>query len=214
MGAGVVGLLLGLVAGPVADRVATNAPAHRPLLASTRPSTRVLLVTAATALLAAGCGLAFALTFEALIACLFCWILVVITRTDLEHRLIPNRVIVPGAVAVLVARTVDDPSAGWLAAALGAGLVLFVIALVYPSGMGMGDVKLAAFLGAGLGLSVIVALFAGFVAAFLPALALLLRHGREARKRAMPFGPFLALGGLIALFAGDQIIDWYVGFGG
>lgn len=213
VGPGLVGLVLGLIAGPVADRVATNAPARLPLLASAPPSRRIALVTAATALLAGGCGLAFGLTFEALIASVFCWILVVITRTDFEHRLIPNRVIVPGAVAVLVARTVDDPSVGWAAAAVGAGLVLFVLALVYPQGMGMGDVKLAFFLGAGLGLSVVVALFAGFLAAFVPALALLLRHGRDARKRAIPFGPFLALGGVVALFAGDHIVDWYLGFG-
>jgi leader peptidase (prepilin peptidase)/N-methyltransferase len=91
--------------------------------------------------------------------------------------------------------------------------VLFVIVLVYPKGMGMGDVKLAAFLGAGLGLSVIVALFAGFVAAFAPALALLIRHGGAARKRAIPLGPFLALGGVVGLFAGDQIVDWYLSLG-
>lgn len=213
VGAGLVGLLLGLVAGPVADRVATNAPARLPLLASAPPSRRILFVTAATALLACGSGLEFGFTFEALIAAVFCWILVVITRTDLEHRLIPNRVVLPGALVVLVARTIDDPSVGWIAAALGAGLVLFVIALIYPRGMGMGDVKLAFFLGAGLGLTVAVALFAGFVAAFLPALWLILRHGGAARKRAIPFGPFLALGGVIALFAGDQILDWYLSFG-
>jgi leader peptidase (prepilin peptidase)/N-methyltransferase len=173
-----------------------------------------VLVIAATAVLACGSGLEFGFTFEALIAAVFCWILVVITRTDLEHRLIPNRVVLPGALVVLVARTIDDPSVGWIGAALGAGAVLFLIALIYPRGMGMGDVKLAFFLGAGLGLTVVVALFAGFVAAFLPALWLILRHGREARKRAIPFGPYLALGGVIALFAGDQILDWYLSFGG
>ena len=213
VGAGLVGLLLGLVAGPVADRIATNSPAHLPLMSGTAPSRRLPFVTAATALLACGAGLEFGLTLEALIVAVFCWILVVITRTDLEHRLIPNRVILPGALLVLVARTIDDPSVGWVAAALGAGLVLFVIALVYPRGMGMGDVKLAFFLGAGLGAAVVVALFAGFIAAFLPALLLILRHGGEARKRAIPFGPFLALGGVVAVFAGDQILDWYLSFG-
>jgi leader peptidase (prepilin peptidase) / N-methyltransferase len=81
--------------------------------------------------------------------------------------------------------------------------------LAYPRGMGMGDVKLAAFMGAALGLDVIVALFLGFVAALVPAIVLLARHGRAARKQAIPLGPFLALGGLIALFAGDPILDWY-----
>jgi len=213
LGAGVVGLVLGLVAGPIADRIATNAPARLPLFAQAPLSRRVLLVTAATSLLAAGAGLEFGFTLEALIASVFCWVLVVITRTDLEDRLIPNRVVLPGAVVILVARTIDEPSVGWLLAGLGAGLVLFLIALAYPRGMGMGDVKLAAFLGAGLGLAVTVALFVGFIAAFLPAAVLLIRHGRAARKRAIPLGPFLALGGVIALFAGDQILDWYVGLG-
>ena len=167
LGAGVVGLVLGLVAGPIADRIATNAPARLPLLAQAPLSRRVLLVTAATSLLAAGAGLEFGFTLEALIASVFCWVLVVITRTDLEDRLIPNRVVLPGAVVILVARTIDEPSVGWLLAGLGAGLVLFLIALAYPRGMGMGDVKLAAFLGAGLGLAVTVALLVGFIAAFL-----------------------------------------------
>jgi leader peptidase (prepilin peptidase)/N-methyltransferase len=170
-------------------------------------------VTAATALLGAGAGLAFGFTFEALVVGVFCWILVVITRTDFELRLIPNRIVVPGSVLVLAGRTLDDPSLEWLLAALAAGLVLFLIVFAYPAGMGMGDVKLAAFLGAGLGVPVTVALFLGFLAAFVPAAAILVRHGRAARKRAIPLGPFLALGGVIALFAGDEILDWYVDLG-
>ena len=208
-----VGLLAGGIVGPLADRVATNAPVRNPLLARTPPSPRLPLVTAATALLAAGAGVAFGFTLEALIGAVFCWILVVVTRTDFEHHLIPNRIVVPGALLMLVGRTVDDPSIEWLLAGLGAGLGLFVLVLVYPQGMGMGDVKLAAFLGAGLGLSVTVALFLGFVAAFVPALVLLVRYGRAARKRAIPLGPFLSLGGVVALFAGDEILDWYVGIG-
>ena len=213
LGAGVVGLVLGLVVGPFADRTATNAPARLPLLAAAPWSRRIVPVVAATAILGAGVGLEFGVTFEALIGAVFCWILVVITRTDLEHQLIPNRIVVPGAVLMVVARTIDDPSLEWILAALGAGFVLFVIFLAYPKGMGMGDVKLAAFLGGGLGLAVVVALFAGFIAAFLPALVLLVRFGSSARKRAIPFGPFLALGGVLALFAGDAILDWYSGLG-
>ncbi len=211
--AGLVGLVLGLAVGALADRLATNAPVGKPLLASAARSARLPVVTAGTALLAAGCGLAFGLTAEALISAFFCWILVVVTRTDLEHRLIPDRIVLPGAVAVLAARTLDDPSVEWLLAALGSGLVLFLIVLAYPKGMGMGDVKLAAFLGAGLGVSVITALFIGFLAAFVPAAVLLVRHGRAARKQTIPLGPFLALGGVVALFAGGAILDWYTGVG-
>ena len=213
LAAGLVGLLLGLAAGPVADRLASNAPVGEPLVRRGPFSRRLPLVTAATGLLAGGCGLAFGFTLEGLIAAFFCWILVIVTRTDFEHRLIPDRIVLPGAVVMLVARTIDDPSVEWVASALGAGLVLFLVVLAYPRGMGMGDVKLSAFLGAGLGVPVIVALFIGFFAAFVPAAALLVRHGRAARKQAIPLGPFLALGGVVALFAGRAILDWYTGIG-
>ena len=73
----------------------------------------------------------------------------------------------------------------------------------------MGDVKLSALMGAGLGISVIVAMFVGFFVAFVPAALLLIRHGKEARKQAIPLGPFLALGAVVALFWGDEILDWY-----
>jgi leader peptidase (prepilin peptidase)/N-methyltransferase len=193
-----------------ADLLATTAPVEGGLLRRVPFSPRLPLVAAATALLAGACGLAYGFTLEALVGAIFCWILVVVTRTDLEHRLIPDRIVLPGAVLVLALRTLDDPSLAWLLGGLGAGLVLFLIVLAYPKGMGMGDVKLALFLGVGLGLGVFVALFSGFIAAAVPAIALLVRHGRAARKQAIPLGPFLALGGVIALFAGDAILDWYL----
>ena len=108
--AGLVGLLAGLAAGPLADRAASNAPERKPLLARTPVSARLALVMAATGLLGGASGLAFGLTLEALIAGLFCWVLVVVTRTDLEHRIIPNRIVVPGTVVLLGLRTVEDPS--------------------------------------------------------------------------------------------------------
>jgi len=209
--AGLVGLLVGAAAGPVADRVATNATARRGLLAAVPWSRWLPLLTAATALLGAASGAVYGFTLEAAIAAFFCFVLVVVTRTDLEHRLIPNRIVVPGTIVVLVLRTVDEPSPAWAIAMLAAGAVLLVAALVYPPGMGMGDVKLAAFLGAGLGAAVAVALFVGFLAALVPALVLLVRHGRAARKKGIPLGPFLALGGVLGLFAGDAILEWYLG---
>jgi leader peptidase (prepilin peptidase) / N-methyltransferase len=207
--AGLVGLLVGLAVGPLADRLATNAPVGAPLLAGVPLSRRFWLVAAATALLGGMCGLVFGFELEALVGAIFCWILVIVTRTDLEHRLIPDRIILPGAVLVVVLRTVDEPSAGWIIAGLAAGLGLFILALVYPRGMGLGDVKLAFFLGCGLGLAVVVGLFLGFIAAAVPAIVLLIRHGMAARKQAIPLGPFLALGSVVALFAGDAILDWY-----
>ena len=211
--AGLVGLVVGLVVGPVADRIATNSPRHDPLLKSVPRSPRLWLVTAGTALLGGACGLVFGFTLETLAAAVLCWTLVIVTRTDLETRLIPDKVILPSAVLLLALRTIDDPSVEWILSALGAGLVLFVIVLIYPRGLGMGDVKLSAFLGAGLGISVIVAMFVGFFASFIPALVLFVRHGREARKKAIPLGPFLALGGVVALFWGDAILDWYRSLG-
>ena len=208
-GAGLVGLLAGLLVGPLADRLATNAPLHDPLLRSAPRSPRLVLVVLGTALLGGASGLVYGFTLEALIAAIFCWVLVIVTRTDLEHRLIPDLIVLPGAVVLLVLRTIDDPSLEWILSALGAGIVLFLIVLVYPRGLGMGDVKLSALLGAVLGISVVVAMFVGFFIAFVPAAILFVRHGREARKHAIPLGPFLALGGVIALFWGDAILDWY-----
>ena len=209
LAAGLVGLLAGLAVGPLADRLATNAPVGAPLLARVGFSPRLWLVTGATALLGGACGLVFGFELEALVGAIFCWIHVIVTRTDLEHRLIPDRIILPGAVVVVVLRTIDEPSVGWILAGLGAGLGLFLLVLAYPRGMGLGDVKLAFFLGCGLGLVVVVGLFIGFVAAALPAIVLLVRHGMAARKQMIPLGPFLALGAVVALFAGDAILDWY-----
>jgi prepilin signal peptidase PulO-like enzyme (type II secretory pathway) len=207
--AGIAGALLGLAFSPLADRLATNAPVGAPLVARVPFSPRLPLVAFACSVLAAACGLAFGFTLEALAAAVFCWALVVVTRTDFEHRLIPDRIVLPGALLVLVLRTVDEPSLAWLLGGLGAALALFLLVLAYPKGMGLGDVKLALLLGAALGLGVIVALFVGFLTAVVPAIALLVRHGRAARKQAIPLGPFLALGGVVALFAGDAILDWY-----
>jgi leader peptidase (prepilin peptidase)/N-methyltransferase len=209
LAAGLVGLVAGLAVGPLADRLATNAPVGAPLLAKVPFSRRLPLVTAGTALLAGACGLAFGLTLESLVSAFFCWVLVIVTRTDLEHRLIPDRIVLPAALLVVVGRTVDEPSVAWVLGGLGAGLGMFLLVLVYPRGMGMGDVKLSLFMGAGLGLAVVPALFLGFIAGAVPAVVLLARHGAAARKQAIPLGPFLALGAVVALFAGDAVLDWY-----
>jgi leader peptidase (prepilin peptidase) / N-methyltransferase len=167
-------------------------------------------VELATALLVAGCVLAFGVTLEALIAAGFCAALVAVSATDLEHRIIPDRIVLPAAAAILAARTLLEPSPEWALAALGCSLFLFLAVLVYPAGMGMGDVKLALLLGAALGRAGPVALALGMLAALLPAVFLLARHGSAGRKMAIPFGPFLALGGVVALFAGDRLLDLYL----
>ncbi len=163
-----------------------------------------------TALLVAGCVLAFGLTADAAVAAFFCIALVAVSATDLEHRIIPNKIVLPAAVVVLATQTLLHPSPEWALCALGAAGFLFVAALVYPAGMGMGDVKLALLMGAMLGRTVSVALMLGMIAALLPGLVLLAKHGQKARKMGIPFGPFLALGSLVALFQGQAILDAYL----
>jgi leader peptidase (prepilin peptidase)/N-methyltransferase len=167
-------------------------------------------VELATALLVAACVLEFGLSAEMLVASFFCAVLVAVTATDLTHRIIPNRIVLPAFVVILVAQTLIEPSPEWVLAALGASGFLFLAVLAYPAGMGMGDVKLALVMGAALGKTVAVALMVGMFTALVPAVFLLVRHGSKARKMGIPFGPFLALGSVVALFAGDQIVDWYL----
>src|SRR4051795_6184197 len=164
-------------------------------------------VEAATALLVSGCFLRFGFSGEALVAALFCCALVAITVTDLERRIIPNRIVLPCAALVVAANTVLRPSPEWALAAFGAALFLFVAALAYPGGMRMGDVKLALLLGAALGRTVPVALMIGMLSALVPSFVILARHGRKGRKMGIAFGPFLALGGVVALFAGSALLD-------
>jgi leader peptidase (prepilin peptidase)/N-methyltransferase len=173
-------------------------------------SLRYPAVELATALLVAACVLAFGLTAYALLAAFFCAVLVAVSATDLEHRIVPNRIVVPGAAVVLVARTLLDPSPEWALGGLAASGFLFAAALAYPAGMGMGDVKLALLLGAMLGKSVAVALMVGMVAALIPGIILIARHGNAGRKVAIPFAPFLALGGVVGLFAGEAALDAYL----
>jgi leader peptidase (prepilin peptidase)/N-methyltransferase len=164
-----------------------------------------------TALLVAGCVLAFGLSLRALTAAVFCAALVVVSATDLEHRIIPNRVVGPASALVLLLQTLDRPSLEWPVAAFGASAFLLAAALAYPGGMGMGDVKLAFLMGATLGRNVAAAMMIGMVAALLPSIVLFARHGASARKMGIPFGPFLAVGSVVALFAGSWLLHAYLG---
>ncbi len=168
------------------------------------------LVELATALLVAASFLVFGLTWNAAVAALFCATLVAVSATDLERRIIPNKIVLPAAAIVLAAQTVLHPSVEWALAGLGASAFLLVAALAYPAGMGMGDVKLALLLGVALGRVVPVALMIAMLAALVPAIVLLVRHGQAGRKMGIAFGPFLALGGVIGLFAGEPLLDAYL----
>ena len=173
-------------------------------------SLRYPAVELTAALLVGGCVWKFGLHAEALVASFFCLVLVALSATDLEHRIIPNRIVLPAAAIVLAAQTALKPSPEWAIAALGASGALFLAALAYPGGMGMGDVKLALLLGAMLGRTVPIALLLGMAAALVPGLVLLARHGFKARKMGIPLGPFLALGSVVALFAGHPLLHLYL----
>jgi leader peptidase (prepilin peptidase)/N-methyltransferase len=149
-------------------------------------------------------ALALGLVFVALLA--------TITLTDLERRVIPNAILLVGALIATGIVAVTDPSSlpERVAAAAGGGGFLLLAALIYPRGMGMGDVKLAAVMGLFLGVSILPALFVGIALGALVGIALILRRGSEARKHPVPFGPFLAIGGVVGLLVGSQMIEAYL----
>jgi leader peptidase (prepilin peptidase)/N-methyltransferase len=168
-----------------------------------------------------GLGILFAVTYLVLgdddagqlaLGLILCTVLVTITLTDLERRVIPNAIVLAGAVvAVAIAAATDLSSLDErVIAAAAAGGALFLVALAYPRGMGMGDVKLVAMMGLFLGRAVAPAVLIGFAVGAVVGLAMIAHGGAEARKRAIPFGPFLALGGVISLWVGDEIVDWYL----
>jgi leader peptidase (prepilin peptidase)/N-methyltransferase len=139
-------------------------------------------------------------------------VLVPAAAIDLEHRIIPNRLTAVGAVLAVALGTALDPGGepGRLIAGAAAGGFLLVAALLYPNGMGMGDVKLAGVMGLFLGAAVAPALLIALLSGVVVGSVILARKGvRAGRKTAVPFGPFLALGGIVAVFAGQPIVDWY-----
>jgi leader peptidase (prepilin peptidase)/N-methyltransferase len=167
-------------------------------------------VELATALLVSGCVWKFGLHLETLLAVFFCAVLVAISAADFEHRIVPNVIVLPSAVIVLGGQTALHLSPEWAIAAFAASGFLLLTALLYPGGMGMGDVKLALLLGAMLGRTVAIAIAAGMVSALVPAIWLFVRHGTAARKMRIPFAPFLALGAILALFAGKSLLHAYL----
>ena len=169
-----------------------------------------------------GLGLLFALTAivhrhdsvaEVAIDLVFVTMLAAVTLTDLEQRIIPNKILLAGAILCVAIAAPTDP--GGLPeraiAAVAAGGLLFLVALAYPQGMGLGDVKLTATMGLFLGRAVAPVLLFALLAGSVVGLALIARHGSRARKMAIPFGPFLALGGVVGMLIGDQLLDLYLG---
>jgi len=140
-------------------------------------------------------------------------VLVPVAFIDLDHRIIPNAILLPGAVAAvgIVAATEPSKLPEHLIAGVAAAGFFLVAVLAYPRGMGMGDVKLAGVLGLYLGRAVGPAILVALLSGTLVGAVIIARKGaREGRKTAVPFGPFLALGGVVGLFAGPDIVSWYL----
>jgi leader peptidase (prepilin peptidase) / N-methyltransferase len=179
-----------------------------------RISLRYPLVEAGTALLCGLVVLAKGLDKDAVIPLVMVLLLVPVTLIDLDHRIIPNKLMILGAVLApaLVVWLEPDAIVEHLIAGAAAGGFFLLAVLAYPRGMGVGDIKLAGVLGLFLGRAVGPAVFIALVSGTLVGALIMARKGvAEGRKTAVPFGPFLALGGVVALFAGDAMIDWYLG---
>ena len=176
-------------------------------------SARYPLVEAVTGLLCALVVHDQGLDEDSLLGVALVLLLVPITLIDLDHRIIPNKLTLLGAVLApaILAYAQPDAIPEHLIAGAGAGGFFLLAAFAYPRGMGMGDVKLAAVLGLFLGRDVVPALFIAFLVGTLVGAAVMARKGvADGRRTAVPFGPFLALGGVVALFAGDAIVDRYL----
>ncbi|MEA2292804.1 MAG: leader peptidase (prepilin peptidase) / N-methyltransferase [Solirubrobacteraceae bacterium] len=178
-----------------------------------RISSRYPLVEGLTAVLMALVPIFLGVDSDIWIGFAFVLLLVPITFIDLDHRIIPNKLTLLGAAVgiVLVAVFKTDDLAEHLIAAVAAFLFLFVAAIAYPAGMGMGDVKLAGVMGIFLGRSVAPAMLIALLSGTIVGVAIIARKGAaEGRKTAVPFGPFLALGSVVALYVGDDIVQWYL----
>jgi len=181
-------------------------------------------IEAATSALFVACLLRFGISFDAVAAAVFCSLLLALAIIDVEHMLLPDALTYPGvALGILLqpllpwARLWDGPWGALAGAAagalLGAGVLLAVWSgwylLRHEEGMGLGDVKMLAMIGAFLGWKgTLVALFFGALSGAVVGIALMAWGGFGARSK-LPFGAFLALGGLVALFAGEPLVQAY-----
>jgi leader peptidase (prepilin peptidase)/N-methyltransferase len=176
-------------------------------------SPRYPLVEALTAALCVGAVLAHTSASGVALSVALILLVVPAALIDLEHRIIPNRLTALGAVLALAIGLALDPAGEpeRLIAGAGAGGLLLLAALAYPGGMGMGDVKLAGVMGLFLGRAVAPAILVALLAGVLVGVMIIAEKGAsQGRKTAVPFGPFLALGALVGVFAGQPLIDLYV----
>ena len=215
--AAAVGALAGVAAGLAAEPLVRRLPAgiedalEQP--AWTRRLRRPPRMEIVGALLGAAAGWRIGLVGPLVPALLLIALLIPITFIDFEHRVIPDRLVFPGTAVALLAWAIVDPGRlkEHILAAVIAFVAFLVMALVYPAGMGLGDVKLALMLGAFLGSAVAPGLFLGFLISSVPSVVILIKYGRQGGKMGIPFGPFMAAGAFVGLLWGDQLIHWYLG---
>lgn len=176
-------------------------------------SARYPLVEALTAILAVAVVLVKGVDRDAWLGLAFVLVLVPIALIDLDHRIIPNKITLPAAIAAIAIGALTRPEhlVEQLIAGAAAGGFLLLAALAYPRGMGMGDVKLAGVMGLFLGRDVAPAMLVALLSGTIVGAVIIARKGaKEGRKTAVPFGPFLALGGVVGLLVGAPIVSWYL----
>jgi leader peptidase (prepilin peptidase) / N-methyltransferase len=196
---------------PVSEPAAQPEPASESPAVERRPLSELLptgtsrLVVGATMFVAVVASFVhFGLTGHALLGAVFCPTLILLAAIDMKHRLLPNMIILPASLAVglIVAASAPGDFLGHLAAGAALGGFFFAFAAFFPGSLGMGDAKLGFLLGLALGVKTLGATMIAFAALLVAALYVLATRGISARKDAIPFGPFLALGGILAFFLG------------
>jgi leader peptidase (prepilin peptidase)/N-methyltransferase len=184
------------------------------LQAAPRARGRGALVAIVTALLvAAVVAVHHGVGAELVLGLVLVAFLVPISLIDLDHRIIPDRLTAPAALLAVVLGTALDPGGepARLLAGVVAGSLLAVPAILHPAGMGMGDAKLVAVLGLFLGAAVAPAFATAFLVGSVTGIALMARKGvAVGRKTPIAFGPYLALGGVVGVLAGDELVRLYV----
>jgi leader peptidase (prepilin peptidase)/N-methyltransferase len=178
---------------------------------ATRISPRYPLVELVTGVLFAAVAVSNGLKDDLAVLLPFAAMLIAVADIDLEHRIVPNKILLPMAVYGVAASAVvrTDMLPELLIAGAAAFTFLLVAALIHPAGMGMGDVKLAGVMGLYLGASIAPALLVAFLSGSVVGIGVMLKHGAGGRKKGVPFAPFLAFGAIVALFAGTQLIHLY-----
>jgi prepilin signal peptidase PulO-like enzyme (type II secretory pathway) len=182
---------------------AQPAAVSRPPLSERLPKgNRAILAAGVGVFLVAASFIRFGLSAHALLGAFLVSVLTLLAAIDLEHRVLPNAIVLPSVLVALALAALWQPHKVPMHLLAGAafGGFLLIVSLVYPRGLGMGDAKLALVIGLALGSATIGAVVVSSVALWLGALVVIVRGGLSARKQTIPFGPYLAIGAIVAFF--------------